>query len=92
MREVYYSNDMTTFAEREGKGAKGKTIFWVCYSGQHSGYEEHEIKPYEVEEFVWKNIGFLIMRYELYKFPYYKELLDMACNRLGCTAEDLDVL
>ena len=45
-----------------------------------------------VEEFVWKNIGFLIMCYELYKFPYYEELLDMACNRLGCTAEDLDVL
>lgn len=47
MREVFYSNDMTIFAEIHGKGSNGKTLFWVCYSGQHSGYEEHEIKLYE---------------------------------------------
>lgn len=45
-----------------------------------------------VEEFVWTNIGFLIMSDELYKFPYYEELLNRATTVLGCSREDLDIL
>lgn len=63
----------------------------VCGVTAHINYFCPNTWEY-VGEFCYKNIGFLIMVDELYKFPYYGQLLNRCCEELNCEAEDLDVL
>lgn len=63
----------------------------VCGVTAHINYYCPNTWEY-VEEFCYKNIGFLIQVDMLHEYPYYKQLLNRCCEALGCEAEDLDVL
>lgn len=91
IKELLHLLDYNIFEGEEDDEVFNQIDLTVQGYTAHIGYFCPNTWEY-IEQFCYTNIGFLIMVDELFKFPYYEELLQRCEKALNCSREELDVL